>query len=144
MNFNFILEELDRLYEELPAQEESQKDQKNQKDLQKTEEPVTEALVEDTEDDEEIVIEDDAEDEEVVVDGEPITDDETTTEEESSKEVQIVLECSKCGALTIKPEADIKAEEDTDLVNVDETCQYCEEAEGYKSIGTFVPYEETE
>lgn len=53
---------------------------------------------------------------------------------------QVVLECSKCGALVIKDEADIAVDAKTDLVNVDEACQYCEETEGYKIVGAVVPY----
>ena len=66
----------------------------------------------------------------VVID-EPAADDEPK---------QVVLECSKCGALVIKDEADVAVDAETDLVNVDEACQYCEETEGYKIVGAVVPY----
>lgn len=123
MNFQTILEELDRLYEN--TQEEP------------IEEAIEESLVEET-------------DEEVLIDDEPIVDDEVQ-EEESETEVeeneapkQVVLECSNCGALVIKNEADIKVDEETDLVNVEDECQFCEEANGYKIVGSLVSYEGVE
>ena len=66
-----------------------------------------------------------------------VTEDSATTEEPK----QVILECSKCGALAIKDEADVVVDADTDLANVDEACQYCEEAEGYKIVGVVAPYE---
>ena len=50
------------------------------------------------------------------------------------------MECSKCGALVIQDEADVVADEESDLVNIEDECQYCEEAEGYKIIGSVMPY----
>jgi len=57
---------------------------------------------------------------------------------------QVICECDKCGALIIKDEADIVVDEETDLVNVEDECQFCEEAKGYKIIGVMVPYEAVE
>ena len=77
-----------------------------------------------------------------------IEDDETAEEEVTAEEEpnvdepkQVVLECSKCGALVIKDEASLIIDESSDLVNVEDTCEYCEEAEGYKIVGTVIPYE---
>lgn len=79
-----------------------------------------------------------------------IEDDEITEEESeepaqeepiADEPKQVVLECSKCGALVIKDEADIVVVEDSDLVNVEDACEYCEEAAGYKTIGTVIPFE---
>ncbi len=101
--------------------------------------------------DQEAIVED--ADEEVLVDNEPIIDDETeakeTAEAEEVEETdeatkQVVLECSNCGALVIKEESDIKVDEETDLVNVEEECKFCEEADGYKIIGSLVSYEGAE
>lgn len=89
-------------------------------------------VLESAEEDEEIVIVDDEE----LVDEQPV--------EEVAAEVQVVLECSKCGALVLKAEADVQVDEGTDLANVEEACQYCEEAEGYKVIGSLAPYEVVE
>jgi hypothetical protein len=86
------------------------------------------------------VLEEAVEDE--VVDEEIPADEEIEVEDEAA-DTQLVLECSKCGALVIKPEAEVVTSDETDLVNAEETCQYCEEAEGYKVIGTFIPSEET-
>lgn len=56
----------------------------------------------------------------------------------------VIVECSKCGGLIIKTEADCKVDEAESLVNVGEACKYCEATEGYTILGTFVPYEEEE
>lgn len=82
---------------------------------------------------------DEAEEEEVV---EVEDDDDVSTEEPATAEVptQLVLECSKCGALVIKDEADVTIDEATDLANIDEACAFCDESEGYKVLGTFAPY----
>ena len=67
---------------------------------------------------------------------------EAPVEEPAAEEVpaQLVLECAKCGALVIKPEADVVVDEATDLANVEDECAFCEEKEGFKVIGTFAPY----
>lgn len=133
MNFQTILEELDRIYEELPA-----KELVNNK-------PDEEAEV--TEGCDSTLTE--ASDEEILVDDEPIVDD-TDIEEAPAEEIaeeapkQVVLECSKCGGLVIKDEADVKVDKETDLANIEDTCQYCEEAAGCKIIGTVVPFESAE
>lgn len=82
-----------------------------------------------------------AEEEEIeIVDDEiEITDNEAVEEEPK----QVVLECSKCGALAIKTEADVVVDEASDLVNIEDACQYCEEAAGYTIVGAIAPYEAT-
>lgn len=84
------------------------------------------------------------EDEEV----EDIIDDETSAEEEPVEEEpvvrQLALECANCGAITIKDEADVKVDEETDLANMEDTCEFCEEAKGHKIVGVVTPYEEAE
>ena len=77
------------------------------------------------------------EDEEIVIE-----DDEPA--EEPAVEQQFVLECQNCGGVCIKHEADVKIDEEADLANMEEACQYCEETAGYKIIGTFIPYEQVE
>ena len=59
---------------------------------------------------------------------------------------QLVLECSKCGAVCVKLEDDVVIDEATDLANVEEECAGCEEAAGYKVLGELLPYatDETE
>ena len=94
-----------------------------------TEEELTEAA-----DDEEIEIVDDEVPVEEIAEEEPAADEPR----------QVIMECSKCGALVIKDEADVVADEESDLVNIEDECQYCEEAEGYKIIGTMIPYEVAE
>ena len=98
-------------------------------------------------------------DEEILIDDEPVEDDEAAQEEaadeadeadeaeeavEETEEVQLVLECSTCGALALKTEADVEIDAETTLANIKEECQYCEEAKGYKIIGTLAPYAATE
>ena len=57
---------------------------------------------------------------------------------------QLILECSKCGALVIKDESDIELDEEADLVNVNDECAFCEETVGYTIVGAVVPYEVVE
>ena len=57
---------------------------------------------------------------------------------------QLVLECSKCGAICVKSEDDVVIDEATDLANVEEECAACEEAAGYKVLGELLPYEASE
>ena len=91
---------------------------------------LTEAATDSDEEDTEEVLEQDeteveAEDEEV----------------EDEAPAQLVLECSKCGALVIKDEADVKIDSETDLANVEDSCEFCEEANGYKVLGALTPHE---
>ncbi len=118
MNFQTILEELDRLYEEEHLKTNPEKG---------TEEKEEEVLTEATE--EEIEFE--------VVDDEQEADEPDT--EDAPK--QVVLECANCGGLVIKAEADVTVDEKTDLANMTEACQYCEETAGYAIVGEVVPYE---
>ena len=53
---------------------------------------------------------------------------------------QLVLECSKCGAIIVKSEEDVVVDEATDLANVEDECSACEEAAGYKVLGELLPY----
>ena len=114
MNFISTFDELNKLYEEL-----------------KVEEACTEELTEAAEDEmteDEFPVEDEVPAEETVVEDEPR---------------QVICECDKCGALVIKDEADIVIDEESDLVNVEDECQFCEEAKGFKIVGVVAPYEVT-
>lgn len=128
MNFQTILEELDRIYEELPAEETIKKEAD---EVAEVSEACDKALTEDS-------------DEEVLIDDEPIVEDEAEEEVAEEEPKQLVLECSKCGALAIRAEADVKVEEETDLANVEDACQYCEETAGYTIAGVLTPYEAEE
>ncbi len=55
---------------------------------------------------------------------------------------QTIIECSKCGALAIVDEVEV--DEESDLVNMKDECKFCEEKEGYKIVGSVVPYEAVE
>jgi hypothetical protein len=83
-----------------------------------------------------------AEDEEIEFAEEPVAPIEEPAEEVEPR--QLILECSKCGAIVIKDEADVVVDEESDLVNVEDECEYCEEKEGYKIIGVVAPYEAAE
>lgn len=65
------------------------------------------------------------------------------SEEDSEVEEprQVICECDKCGALVIKSEADIAIDEGSDLVNIEDECQFCDEANGYRIVGVVAPYE---
>ena len=130
MNFISTFEELNKLYEEAPKAEREDDNSTEAVEEACVKEELTEA----------------AEDEEIeIVDDEQSIDDAPIEELAESEPVQFVLECSKCGALIVKSEEDVtEVDEDTNLVNVGDECKFCEEAEGYKIIGTLVPYEVTE
>ena len=139
MNFQTILEELDRLYEELPAKEAEKKvEEAEVTEEETTEEAETEEVAE--------ALNEAAEDEEILVDDEPIVDDEAAEEApveeigEEEVEKQVVLECANCGGLVIKTESEMKFDEESDLMNVGEACRYCEAEEGYKVVGAIAPY----
>lgn len=133
MNFQTILEELDKLYEsDLLEEAEKEVEVASEAEVaEASEKTLTEAA-----------------DEEVFVEDEPIVDDEVDDEADNEAEVeepkQLILECAKCGGLVIKAEADVKVDAETDLADVEESCQYCEATEGYKIIGTVAPYEAVE
>ena len=130
MNFNSVFEELNKLYEEPPAEAKEKLDDNAEEPV--AESCVKEELVEAVEDDEIEVVDD----EEI-----EIVDDEAAAEDEEPK--QTIIECVKCGALVIVDE--VVVDEESDLVNVEDECKFCEEAAGYKIIGSVVPYEtETE
>jgi hypothetical protein len=76
---------------------------------------------------------------------EEIPEEEAPVEEPIADEPrQLICECDKCGALVIKDEADIVIDEESDLVNVEDECQFCEEAKGFKIVGVVAPYEAVE
>jgi hypothetical protein len=70
--------------------------------------------------------------------------EETAAEVKDEEAVQLVLECSNCGGIKVVSEADVKVDEETDLANIGDPCQYCEEAEGYKIMGSLAPYDVAE
>ena len=124
MNFISTFDELNKLYEE-----DNSKAKKSKRTCHEgcCKEELTEAADEDIVDE---VFEDEHTDDEEI----EIVDDEPK---------QVVVECSKCGALAIKNIADIVTDEETGLINMEDSCEYCEESEGYKIIGTMLPYEES-
>lgn len=67
-------------------------------------------------------------------------EDDVVDEQTEEEPHQLILECDGCGALVIKDEADIAADEESDIVNVEDECKFCEEAAGYRIIGVVAPY----
>ena len=125
MNFQNVLEELDKLYEE-----DARKAAEEAKVAEEAEEAKDEKLTEAAED-------------EIPVDEEPA--EEAVAEEPTEEAVvdgpkQLVIECAKCGAVFVKPEEEVVVDEATDLANVEEACAICEEAAGYKVLGELVSY----
>lgn len=87
--------------------------------------------------------------EEIPVDEEPVEEvpaedspvDDTAEEDEIEDEPkQVICECDKCGALVIVDEADVVVDEESDLVNVEDECKFCEEKAGFKIVGIVAPY----
>ncbi len=139
MNFNSVFEELNKLYEEAPKAEEVKVEEvgKAEEAGEAVEEACAKKLEEAADEEVEIVEEESAEE----VSEE--SDEEIEFAEEPVEPIarQLILECSKCGAIVIKDEADVAVDEESDLVNIEDECQYCEETEGYKIIGVVAPYE---
>lgn len=166
MNFQTVLEELDRLYEEDTKKVNNETEETTQEVVEEgivgtvagaaIGKAIGNALTEDEEDATEVeegllggavagfagaalknkLTEDDEEIDDEIED--EIEDD----EEAAPEEEQLVLECNKCGGIVIKPFKDVKIDDESDLANVDEACQYCEETEGYKIMGVLAPYGE--
>lgn len=129
MNFHTIFEELDRLYES---------EAKKANSLKETaEDEEQEAAIEEIEAEEADKVEDEVE----------IVDDEVAEEPAEAgeeKPEQVVLECANCGGIIVKAIVDVKADEESELVNIEEKCKYCDEADGFKILGAMVAYEEAE
>ena len=155
MSFINVFEELSKLYEskeEQPAVETAEDEEVLEEafeEEQAEEEVVEEGLVGNaigsfvgtaaanalTEEDEEPeeVEEVETEDSEEI----EVEDDEGVAVEEPR---QLILECTNCGGLVIKAEADVTVDEESDLANVGEACQYCENDGGFKIVGVVAPY----
>jgi hypothetical protein len=118
-NFNSIFEELNKLYEEDNQKAKDNGKNASEPNKAKPEQPENDPMHE-------------AAEEEIAVEEVP---------EEEEEPRQLICECGKCGALVIKDEAEITTDEETGLVDVEEACQFCEEANGYKIIGVVAPYE---
>ena len=129
MNFQTILEELDKLYESDKQKVEAEE---LVEELPAEETPVEESLTEAAAADEEVAVDEEAEEEPAFVEEDPA--EEAAPEEEPVAQ-RLILECSNCGALMIKDEADVVVDAESDLANVEEACHYCEETAGY----VFVP-----
>ena len=133
MNLHSIFEELDQLYE--PEELATECDTADKKPGKSSKNKLAEAV----NDDEEIIITDDDGEEIIIEDDEP----DQSVEDDSTDEIQFVLECTNCGGIVIKSEAEVDTPDANAIVNVDDSCQYCEEAGEYKIIGTLVPYQDS-
>jgi DNA-binding transcriptional regulator YhcF (GntR family) len=79
-------------------------------------------------------------DQEVAVEDAEAAEEAPVEETAADEPKQLVLECTKCGAVFVKAEEDVVIDEATDLANVEEECSACEEAAGYKVLGELLPY----
>jgi len=149
MNFNSVFEELSSLYEEKvveevkPTEEELKVEERCSNEAEPCEEACAKKLEEATNEEETETVNDEAPVEEVSEE-EPAGEIEFAEEPVEPIARQLILECSKCGAIIIKDEADVVIDEESDLVNIEEECPFCEETEGYKIIGVVAPYEAIE
>lgn len=122
MNFQNVFEELNKLYEELPA------DKANKAADEPVEESCKKALAEE------------ADEEDVVAEEETTPDDEIETSEEESEVRQLALKCKNCGAIIIKDESEVEIDDDG-VANADVKCDFCEEIRGSDIVGVVTPYE---
>lgn len=129
-NFNSVFDELSKLYEE--ATKAAQKDTKLEEAVK---ESCSKKVIKEAAEDDVAEVEADA-DEAIVEEAA----EEDQVEEIDEEPKQLALECSKCGALVIKAEKDVVIDEESDLANVEDACEYCEESEGYKIVGVVIPY----
>lgn len=56
----------------------------------------------------------------------------------------VVLSCCVCKSMIYKKPEDVKIDEESELVNIEEECPYCYSTEGYEVIGQIAPYETKE
>jgi hypothetical protein len=59
-----------------------------------------------------------------------------------SYEGKLILQCPICKSLIYKDEEDIVKDEESEYVNVEESCPYCKEDGGYLIVGKVAPYSE--
>ena len=86
-----------------------------------------------------------AEEEEIEIVDDAVPAEEIPTEEPIDDEPrQLILECDKCGAIVIRDEDKVVVDEESDLANIEDECEFCEETKGYKIIGVVAPYEVVE
>jgi hypothetical protein len=140
MSFISTFEELSKLYE---SKEVNTEEEKNEVEVENAEdENLTEAAAVNITDDANTSDDTNTSDEKNAVDDNlsEATDEEAVKEEPRS----VILECANCGALVIRDEAEVVIDEEADLANMEEACQYCEEAAGYKIVGVVAPYEAEE
>jgi hypothetical protein len=136
-NFTSVFEELSKLYEE-PVKEVPAKD--TAKDEAEIEEACDKEKLVEAADDEIEIFDDEAPVEEEHVEEVPAEDEPVEEEEIEDEPRQIIAECDKCGAIIIFDEADIVVDEESDLVNIEDECKFCEETAGYKILGVVAPY----
>lgn len=137
-NFTSVFEELSKLYEE-PVKEAPAKDVTKDESEAEIEEACGKEKLAEAADDEIEIVDDEMSIEEVPAEEASVED--TVEEEEVEDEPrQIIIECDKCGAIVIVDEADVVVDEESDLVNVEDECKFCEEKAGYKILGVVAPY----
>ena len=141
MNFISAFEELNKLYEEKTKVVPTLKKTTVKSGEAAIEEACTKEDLTEAADDDVIEIMDDEPIEEPSVEEEAVEDESI---DEPEVETQFVLECVKCGALIVRAEGDIAINEESDVIVLQDPCEYCESTEGHKIIGTMLPYEKAE
>lgn len=73
-----------------------------------------------------------------------IIDPEAESEEDlqDSYMDKVILECEVCHSLIYKDKDEIKIDDESQLVNIDEECPYCFSTNGYKIVGQVAPFKE--
>lgn len=75
-----------------------------------------------------------------------VIDSEAETIEDTDQDYtgKIILDCQVCHSKIYEDEDNIKFEEDSDVVNIEEECPYCFAMDGYKIIGKVAPFDKEE
>lgn len=120
-NFVSVFEELNKLYAE------------------EVKEACEKGKLAEAADDEIEIVDDEIPAEEAPVDEIPAEGESEEADNEEEPR-QVIVECDKCGALVIIDEADVVVDEESDLVNIEDECKFCEEKAGYKIVGVVAPY----
>lgn len=75
-----------------------------------------------------------------------VIDAEAETIEDTDQDYtgKIILDCQVCHSKIYEDEDNIKFEEDSDVVNIEDECPYCFAMDGYKIIGKVAPFDKEE
>lgn len=80
------------------------------------------------------------EEEQTIIDPEAVDESEL----KDSYVGDVVLSCRVCKSMIYKKPEEVKIDEGSDLVNIEEECPYCYSTEGFEVVGQIAPYETKE